>query len=203
MEKESSKPQRCVIVLSAFKPCRMSLCHNFSSLGGAGKTLWHQSAPFPYRNGSCSFDLSPQYPPQINIYLYNPNLRGILRLIPPYVLGRFLLLPWFSLGGGLSAGGGVSSNFYMFIYIHATLCSSGTAGEGTQPISCQPVALKLATIKRFYFGGTRPAVCLLPCFILIQGDDLPGPTCLICELLMLHEASKWSLLPWTAGVFIA
>lgn len=36
---KSSKPQRCVIVLSAFKPCRMSLCHNFSSLGGAGKTL--------------------------------------------------------------------------------------------------------------------------------------------------------------------
>lgn len=38
LEKASSKPQRCVIVLSAFKPCRMSLCHNFSSLGGAGKT---------------------------------------------------------------------------------------------------------------------------------------------------------------------
>lgn len=38
LEKESSKPHRRVIVLSAFKPCRMSLCHNFSSLGGAGKT---------------------------------------------------------------------------------------------------------------------------------------------------------------------
>lgn len=91
----------------------------------------------------------------------------------------------------------------MFIYFHATLCSWGAAGEGTQPMACQAVALKLATIKRFYFGGTRPAVCLLPRFVLIQGDNLPGPTCLICELLMLHEISKRSLRPWTAGIFIA
>lgn len=75
-EKASSKPQRRVIVLSAFKPCRMSLCHNFSSLGGAGKMLGHQRTPFPYRNRSSSFDLSPPYPPQINIYLYIPNPRG-------------------------------------------------------------------------------------------------------------------------------
>lgn len=75
-EKASSKPQRRVIVLSSFKPCRMSLCHNFSSLGGAGKMLGHQRTPFPYRNQSSSFDLSPPYPPQINIYLYIPNLRG-------------------------------------------------------------------------------------------------------------------------------
>lgn len=105
----------------------------------------------------------------------------------------------FSLGRGLSAGGGGSSNVWMFLYFHTPLCSLGTAGESTQPISCQPVALKLATIKRLCMRGTQPAVCLLPCFILIQGDNLPGPTCLICELLMLHEISKWSLRPWIAG----
>lgn len=179
-EKASSKPQRRVIVLSAFKPCRMSLCHNFSSLGGAGKTLGHQRTPFPYRNRSSSFDLSPPYPLQINIYLYNQNLQGILRLIPPYVLGRFSLLSCFSLGGVFLAGGGVSSNLSMFIYLHATLRSPDAAGEGTQPILCQAGALKPATIKHLYFGGTQPAVCLLPRFILIQGVNLPGPTRLIC-----------------------
>lgn len=121
--------------------------------------------------------------------------------------GAFSCSPAFLLGGGLSAGGGASINFFfffwMFIYFLATLRSSGTAGEGTQPISCQPVALKLATIKRFYFGGTRPAVCLLPCLILIQGDNPPGPACLICELLTLHEIPKQSLCPWIAGIFMA
>lgn len=53
------------------------------------------------------------------------------------------------------------------------------------------------------FWGTRPAVCLLPCLILIQGDNPPGPTCLICEQLTLHEIWKQSLCPWIAGIFMA
>ena len=146
---------------------------------------------------------SPRVPPRLVFACTTQTYRGCGARSRHMFWGGFRCFSGFPGEVVLSTGGGVSRNFYSFLYFHATLCSSGAAGEGTQPVWCQPVALKLATIQRFRFGGARPAVCLHPCFTLIRGDNLPGPARLIWELLMLREISKWSLLPWIAGVFIA
>lgn len=91
----------------------------------------------------------------------------------------------------------------MFIYFPATLCSSGTAGGGHPTYFVSTSCFEACHNQMLLFWGTRPAVCLLPCLILIQGDNPPGPTCLICELLTLHEVPKQSLCPWIAGIFMA
>lgn len=74
-KREQQAPQTCHCA-KCFQTLQDVTVSQFQFIRWRREDAVTSKPPFPYRNGSSSFDLSPQYPPQINIYLYNPNLRG-------------------------------------------------------------------------------------------------------------------------------